>query len=203
MNTKNRYAVCFVLLGECAEWEVSLLASALRNGIGQTPETPRWQVRWLTPNGAPVRSLSGMQLAADGDLTALPDNCAALILAGGTGWQSPQALPCVSLVAEARRCGIPVGGICAATLFLAAHGFLNDVYHTGNTPELMKQWGSDRYTGATRYVERQAVSDGGIITANGTAILEFARKWLFQLEAGTPEQIDTFVNWHKNGFYPA
>ena len=53
----------------------------------------------------------------------------------------------------------------------------------------MCEWGGDRYTGASRYEERQAVCDGGIVTANGSADLEFTRLCLLALGADTPERI--------------
>ena len=117
-------------------------------------------------------------------------------------WRSPEAEQVAPLVARALERGLPVGAICNATLFLAAHGFLNTVRHTGNTVRLMKEWGGERYTGESRYEERQAVSDGGIVTANGTGYLEFTRAYLLALGADTPEAIETSYRFNKQGFYP-
>ena len=158
--------IAVVLLADFADWEVARLAPALRAGVMPGREGA-YDVIYLAPGAKPVRSLGGLCVVPDGDLSALPAGCAGLILAGGMAWRTPEAEQVAPLVEEALRRGLTVGAICNATLFLAAHGFLNDVRHTGNTAELMCEWGGDRYTGASRYEERQAVCDGGIVTANG------------------------------------
>ena len=55
-------------------------------------------------------------------------------------------------------------------------------------------------TNAAGYINRQAVSDGRIVTANGSATLEFAREMLLLLNADTPEAIDMFYRFNKDGF---
>ncbi len=193
--------VLIVLLDEFADWEVSFLAPALRMGVMPGCEG-HFEVAYAAPHRRSVRSLGGLRVQPERDLAALPDDCAGLILAGGTGWQSPEAEQVAPLVAEALGRGLLVGAICNATLFLAAHGFLNDVRHTGNTAQMMKEWGGARYTGEARYEERQAVSDGGIVTANGTGYLEFTRACLLGLGAATTEAIEASYRFNKQGFYP-
>lgn len=201
----EKQEVIIVLLEEFADWEAAHLAPALRSGIAVGPELSpgRYDVKYLTPDGRSVRSLGGMRVEADYDASRLPERCAGLVLAGGMGWQSPEAERIVPLVEQAIARRIPVGAICNATLFLAAHGFLNDVRHTGNTAEMMEQWGGSRYTGRSLYEERQAVSDRSIVTANGTGYAEFARELLRLLDADTEERIAAFYHFTKNGFYPA
>lgn len=189
-----------VLLNGFADWEAAFLATALRGGL-YPGDGGHFGVRYMTPDGQAVESLGGMRVLPDCDASALPDGCAGVVLVGGTGWQSPEAELIVPIVAEARRRGIPVGGICNATLFLAAHGFLDTVRHTGNTAEAMKQWGGGRYRGESLYEERQSVSDGGVVTANGTASLEFTRDYLHLLLPELHGQIDSWYMFYKNGFY--
>ncbi len=107
----------------------------------------------------------------------------------------------MTLVREARTRGLLVGAICNACAFLAAHGELNDIRHTGNTVEMLQAWGGERYTGAARYEERQAVRDGATVTANGSACLEFTRECLSALEADAPEAIEASYRFNKEGFY--
>lgn len=194
--------IVFVLLDEFADWEGAFLAPALTSGIVPVPsgDSP-YTVKYLTPDGSPVRSIGGMQVTPDYDASALPAQCAGLILIGGTQWQSPGAERIVPLVEEALTRGIPVGGICNASLFLGAHGFLNGIQHTGNTVEMLKKWGGARYTGENRYQERQAVRDGNIVTANGSGFLEFTRECLLALGVGTPEQVEAWYGFNKSGFY--
>ena len=192
--------VLFVILEQFADWEAAFLASALRSGV--MPGRPgSYRVKYASPKGKYVRSIGGMTVAPDCDTDVLPENCAALILVGGMSWQTPEAESIVPLVQEALSRKILVGGICNASAFLAAHGFLNGIKHTGNTVELLGEWGGANYTSAALYEERQAVRDKNIVTANGTGYLEFTRECLSWLEADTPERIAASYDFNKHGFY--
>lgn len=123
------------------------------------------------------------------------------MLIGGFGWLDEQeADKVVPIVRHAIEKGIIVGAICNATSFLAKHGFLNDIKHTGNGLQQLQLWGGDNYTNKTGYMNEQAVSDNRIVTANGTGYLEFAKELLLLLENDTPEQIDMFYRFNKVGF---
>ncbi len=191
--------ILFVLLDRFADWEAAFPAAALRGGLLPGREG-RYETCYAAPGGAEVRSIGGLTVRPDRDLSALPADCAGVILVGGMSWQSPEAGQVPPLVQEARSRGLLVGAICNACAFLAAQGLLNEVRHTGNTIEQLKAWGGPNYTGEERYEERQAVLDGGIATANGSAALEFARVCLTALEADTKEAIDAFYHFHKKGF---
>ena len=58
---------------------------------------------------------------------------------------------------EALARGSVVGAICNAVSFMAAHGFLNGVRHTGNSLGMLQMWGGANYTGEERYEERDAL----------------------------------------------
>lgn len=191
--------ILFVLLEHFADWEASFLAAALRGRLRPGREGC-CETCYAAPDGAEVRSIGGLTVRPDRDLSALPADCAGVILIGGMSWQSPEAGQVLPLVREARSRGLLVGAICNACAFLAVHGILNEVRHTGNTVEQLKAWGGPNYTGEARYEERQAVFDGGIATANGSAALEFARVCLTALEADAKEAIDAFYLFHKKGF---
>ena len=83
---------------------------------------------------------------------------------------------------------------------MAKCGFLNSVRHTGNGLEQLQTWGSGNYTNPAGYVNAQAVSDRRIVTANGSATLEFARELLLLLENDTPERIEMYYQFNKQGF---
>lgn len=191
--------VLFILLDEFADWEAAFLATALRAGV-MPGRAGSYRVKYAAPRGKYVRSIGGMTVAPDCDTSRLPDDCAGLVLVGGMSWQKSEAEEIVPLVGEALSRGVLVGAICNASAFLAAHGFLNDVRHTGNTLEMLQAWGGDRYTGSALYEERQAVRDGNIVTANGSGYLEFTRECLLRLEADTPESIAASYAFNKQGF---
>ena len=94
---------------------------------------------------------------------------------------------------------MPLGAICDACRFLAGMGVLNNVKHTGNGASELNEAG-DGYKNPQGFVAEQAVRDKGIITANGTAALEFARALC--LELGINEkQIETWYTFYKRGFF--
>ena len=188
--------VLLVLLDEYSDWESAFLAGGLRAGGRYVP-------RVVGPTREAVVSMGGFRTLPDYDLETLPKDYAAVVLIGGTGWQSKEAERVVELVRSARERGKVVGGICNGASFMAAHGFLNDVRHTGNTLERLEEWGGERYTNRAGYVERQAVVDGGMVTANGTGYLEFARELLLLLEADEPERIEADYTFQKRGLYTA
>lgn len=83
---------------------------------------------------------------------------------------------------------------------MAKCGLLNKVKHTGNGLDQLKLWGGDNYTNPDGYIHAQAVSDGNIVTANGSATLEFAKELLSLLENDTPERIEMYYQFNKQGF---
>lgn len=191
--------VIFVLLDQYADWEGAFLASALNTGVLPGGTTP-YAARTLSPSAEGVGSLGGFRTVTDYTFDAMPEEWAALVLVGGMQWASPEAEKVAPIVEKTLRSGGVVGAICNAASFMASHGFLNDVKHTGNTVEQLKSWGGDRYTNEAGYVEAQAVSDGRIVTANGSGYLEFTREMLSVLKADTPENIAASYDFNKYGF---
>lgn len=106
----------------------------------------------------------------------------------------------VPIVSKAIDSGKIVGAICNAASFMAKHGFLNAIAHTGNGQDQLRLWGGDNYTNSAMYRHQQAVSDRRIVTANGSATLEFAKELLLLLENDTPERIEMFYQFNKQGF---
>ena len=148
-----------------------------------------------------VRSCSGFHTLPDYSFDTMPDYYAALVLIGGFGWLDEQeANKVVPIVNHAKENGIIIGAICNAASFLAKHGFLNNIKHTGNGLEQLQSWGDNNYTNAAGYINEQAVSDHRVVTANGSGYLEFAKELLILLENDTTEQIERFYRFKKEGF---
>lgn len=198
-NTEKKIVLLF-LMDQFADWEAAYLAPAL---AGENPEASRYEARTVTVQGTPVRSCGNLLVQPDYSLETVPNDYAALILVGGMQWQSETAKKILPLVEKTVQENKILGAICNASLFLGAHGYLNSVQHTGNTKDEIKRWAGTTYTNEEAYLEKQAVRDRNIITANGTASLEFTREILLALQADSQEQIQRFYNFHKKGFYPA
>lgn len=191
--------VLFFILDGYADWEGSFLSVCLNTGV-----IPGSEIKYITkvvaPTLDPVSSIGGFRTLPDYSFQTMPTDYAALILVGGMSWQSPEAEQIVPIVQKALDQNKIVGAICNASLFMGKHGFLNNVKHTSNTLPVLKQWGGDKYTNEKNYVEKQAVGDKNIVTANGTGYIEFTKELLLLLKADTPERIEEACDYYKNGF---
>ncbi len=95
------------------------------------------------------------------------------MVVGGTIWETDDAPDVGVLLNAQHKRGAVVAGICGGTLALGRAGLLNGVSHTSNDPDFLGR-NADGYAGSARYQESAAaVSDGGVITAPGTAPVSF------------------------------
>ena len=152
MNEKTK-KVLFVLLNEYTDWEGAFLSTALHVGVIPGSEI-KYRVHTVAPTLDAVCSIGGLKTLPDYSFENMPKDYAALVLIGGNRWDSPEAELVAPLVQEALDKGKIVGAICNGASFLCAHGFLNNVKHTGNGLDQLKQWGGERYTKRNRICER-------------------------------------------------
>ncbi len=193
--------VLYLLLPDFAAHEIVFLSEAIACNEQSIKTAPKYINKVVAPTMEPVRSCDGFRLLPDYTFDTMPDDYAALVLIGGFGWLNAEVdSRVVPIVRRAVESGKIVGAICNAASFLAKHGFLNGIRHTGNGLEQLKLWGGANYTNAAMYVHEQVVSDRRIVTANGSATLEFARELLLLLENDTPERIGMYYRFHKQGF---
>lgn len=191
--------ILYILLPDYAAHEAVYLTEAIASDEFAMKENPKYVNRVVAPTLEPVRSIGGFRTMPDYSFDTIPDDYAAVVLIGGYGWSTPVAERVVSIVRHAVESGRIVGAICNGASFLAKHGFLNSVRHTGNGLEQLRLWGGDNYVNADGYIHAQAVSDRKIVTANGSATLEFARELLQLLENDTPERIEMYYQFNKQG----
>ncbi|EMB66459.1 type 1 glutamine amidotransferase family protein [Streptococcus mutans] len=177
-----------------ADWEPAYVCSELNR-----QDSP-FQIKTISLDKQPKKSMGGFCVMPDYDISNYPKKFKLLIIPGGDSWLAGENTDILPVVDYAARQQIPIAAICAATSFLAENAYLDHVKHTGNTLEFMKK-GAPSYRGEDFYVEEQAVSDGGIVTANGTAALEFAREIFFLLHVKNPQEIEDWYHFNKVGFY--
>lgn len=187
--------ILFVILDEFAEWEATPAA------INQTDG---FCVKTASITKKPVKSIGGFTVIPDYTLSDCKDkNFYGLILIGGKSWRTNMASQVTAIVNEAMRKNILVAGICDASVYLGAIGLLNDLEHTSNTLEDMQGYIGEKYSGAKYYKKQQAVRSKNIITANGTASLEFAKEVLLGLNAMLPQEVEQWYRFYKFGYYEA
>lgn len=192
--------ILYFLLPDFAGHEMVYLAQAISSDDFALKERPKYANKVVAPTLEPVKAIGGFSIIPNYSFDTMPDDYAMLVLIGGFGWSTPVADKVAPFVKSAIERGKAVGAICNAAAFMAKHGFLNDVSHTGNGMEQLKLWGGENYTNPGMYRHQQAVSDKNIVTANGSASLEFAKEILLLLENDTPERIDMYYNFNKLGY---
>ncbi len=192
--------ILYIFFPDYAAHETVYISQAVASDEFALKEHPKYVNKVVAPTLEPVRSIGGFRTLPDYSFGTMPDDYAALVLIGGFGWSTPVADRVVPIVRQALEKGRIVGAICNAASFMAKCGFLNAVKHTGNGLEQLKLWGGDHYTNPIGYIHAQAVSDKNIVTANGSAALEFAKELLLLLENDTPERIEMYYRFNKKGF---
>ena len=190
--------ILFVILPLYADWEAAYISSAITM-LGQG----RYDIKTVSISKDYVTSVGGFRVKPDYEMKSAPNDYEAVILIGGMTWREEHAQQVKPLVEDCLQKGKILGGICDASAFLGTIGVLNDVIHTSNDLTDLKQWAGDNYTGEAKYLAKQAVRDKNIITANGTAPMEFAKEILFALNVADEETIVDWYNFHKLGFYTA
>ncbi|MDN3247008.1 DJ-1/PfpI family protein [Streptomyces sp. ZSW22] len=150
-------------------------------------------VRTVAPTAASVTSVGGLRVQPDLALADLrPADSSLLILPGADLWDAGDDLAPFARAARAfLDAGVPVAAICGATAGLAREGLLDDRAHTGAVSFYLAATG---YAGGERYVDADAVTDRGLITAGPTEPVAFAREILGLLGVYEGEVLDA---WYR------
>ena len=192
--------ILYVLLPDFASHEMVYLMEAISSDDTQLKANPKYVNKIVAPTMESVMAIGGFRVLPDYSFENMPEDFAALVLIGGYGWLTPSADNVIPIVRKALDNGRIVGAICNGASFMAKHGFLNGVKHTGNGIEQLRLWGAANYTNSEDYIHEQSVSDGNIVTANGSGVLEFTKELLLLLENDTPERIEMYYQFNKQGF---
>lgn len=181
-----------------ADWEASYVNAELNKpGTG-------FQVQTIAIDKNPKVSMGGLNVLPDYSLQdfSFKLEFIMLIIPGGTGWREKKNHQVEKLVSFCFEDNIPVAAICDATTFLGNYGFLDQHKHTDNSLPYLKE-GAPNYRGDEKYIDEQSVSDGCLITANGSGALEFSRDILNKLDVlkgkGLEEWFITrhLIRWSK------
>lgn len=185
------------VLDTLADWEPGFLTAELNTGRMFKEPGTRVPVRTVGLSREPVTTMGGLRIQPDVTLDEVtPADAAVLILPGAETWHEPQYAPVLAKAREFLPAGVPVAAICGATIALADAGMLDDRRHTSNNLEVLKEY-SPGYHGAELYVDEPAVTDGDLITATGTAPLDFARQVLARLDVMSPEALESWYQLYK------
>jgi transcriptional regulator GlxA family with amidase domain len=151
-----------------SDWEPALAIA----GLQQFTDV---EVNTFSIDGLPVRSMGNVQVTPDLSIQDLPrDKIALLLLPGGSAWDESKNKEILPLITDLVNDEVPVAAICGATSFLAQHQFLDNRRHTSNHLEMYLRKMAPTYHGDQYYLKEHCVTDGNLITANGTATVQFA-----------------------------
>lgn len=148
-----------------ADWETTML-----NAVARTYYMV--ETLYATPDGKPVTSSGGMKVTPDMAADAVkPEDFDAVIVCGGTAWQSANPPDVSALLHATRDKGVLLGLICDGTVAAARAGILDDVRHTSNGAGYLDSTG---YKGTALYRDTAAaVTDHRVVTAPGTSPVAF------------------------------
>lgn len=179
-----------------ADWESAYVCSELN-----ASET-EYAIKTISLDKKPKTSMGGFCVLPGYSVDDFPADFGMLILIGGYAWMKQLNNAVLPVVEYAIKKHIPIGAICNAANFMAENGYLDQIGHSGNTLEFMKTQ-APHYKGDQNFVQKQAVCDSGIITANGSASLEFAKEILLLLKVKSEFEVFKWYNENKYGFYLA
>ena len=186
--------VLLVLTDEWADWEASHAIVGVNDSLA-------YVVKTIAIDKNPKTSIGGLRTEIDYEFENYHhfDNLAMVILTGSFSWNEKKHDVVADFIKKVVDANIPIAAICGGTRFLAKHGFLNNVKHTGNSLKYFKEILKDeqKYTGQDFFVATQIMSDGGIITAVDTASVEFAYEIFKTLAVDEREDIDEWYNKFK------
>lgn len=192
----ERRKILYVLLEEWADFEWSFISTALHF------YKDKFENITVGISKDVVNSIGGLKVVPDYDLTEASNlDFDTLILIGGNKWKETKCQQLDDFVKKCAAAGKTVAAICNASSYLASIGLLNDVDHTTNNLEETKQWAQSSYTNESSYKQQQCVTSKNIITANGSASLEFARDVMLKLGDIPEEGIMWWYNFNKNGLW--
>ncbi|AOM41437.1 type 1 glutamine amidotransferase family protein [Xenorhabdus hominickii] len=181
----------FFLLEDYADWESAYLSSRLN--IHE-----EWSVETASLEQGTCKSIGGFETVINYSLETLTHHIDLFVLIGGNSWniENDQLKNLISTYLDA---GVTVGAICGAVDFLAKNGLLNDFKHTGNSQSLWKEY--REYQNPENFITEQVVTDRNLITANGTASIEFSEHVLKALCIENTQKIEREHELLKIGYY--
>jgi putative intracellular protease/amidase len=186
------------ILDTMSDWETGYLIAELNTGRYFKKDTEKYSVKTVSLSKEPVKTMGGLYILPDISIEALsPENTDLLILPGGETWMELIHLPILAKTEECLKSGIPVAAICGATIALAKAGLLNNCYHTSNDLNYLKSICPD-YSGEALYRNEPATTDGNLITASGTAPLEFTYETLKLLDVFSEGSLEAWYNLNKS-----
>ena len=183
-----------------ADWEISYVTPHIQ-------KSEKYDLATVSLSEQNVTSMGGLQVISNYKLSDIDyENMAMFILPGGDAWERKELreiIPIIQLLVQKK---IPIAAICGATTLLADMKLLDSIKHTSNTKDYLIKFcpnykGQDNYEGEENYLNPTAITDSNIITASGTAPIEFAREIFKLLKIYDEPTIEKWYQLFKHGIW--
>ena len=178
-----------------ADWEAAFAVAAIQNPQFQL-NAGCFRVTTAARFHAPIRTMGGVRILPDMTIDEVtPFDSSLLILPGGDSWEHGSNLEALERAHAFVDEGVPVAAICSATLALARTGLLDSRLHTSNSAAYLASSG---YHGARHYCDVPAITDRNVITAAGTAPVEFAYEISRLLNLQLNSHLNTWYSLYRH-----
>ena len=179
-----------------SDWEAGYAIAGINNP--QFQRNPgSYRIRSVALRRTPIVSMGGICIQPDLALEELsPTDSAMFIIPGGSAWDEGKNAQAIEVARIFLDSGIPVAAICGATAGLARGGLLDTRRHTSNSREYLA---ATNYLGAELYEDASALTDNDLITAPGTAPVDFAYHIFKRLDIYTAPVLEAWYGLFKKG----
>jgi len=190
----NKKKIVVFLFNGFSDWEIGYLTPEIR-------KSKEFDLVYFSADGSPVTSMGGLRILPDVSLAEInAEDVYMMILPGGTDWEKEEKSEIDNMTKTLFDKRRTIAAICAATIYLAKQGLLDNLKHTSNDLTYLKQM-APHYAGESNYINLPAVSDEHMITANGTAPVEFAREIFESIKLFPKPDIEKWFQLFKNGVW--
>jgi putative intracellular protease/amidase len=190
----NKESVYVFIFDGFSDWEIAYLTPELN-------KSEKTNLNYFSIDGSPVKSGGGLTILPHCSIKQIDsNNVSLLVLPGGSAWEDGSMNEIGRLVDELNIANKTIAAICGATLLLARKGYLDNVKHTSNALDYVRNFTAD-YRGADKYLNELAVTDKNLITANGIAPVEFAREIFRNVQLFDEKAIEKWFQLFKNGIW--
>lgn len=177
-----------------SDWEIAYLAPELN-------KSKNHDLIYVSESGNSVKSMGGLQVKPNCSLNAINiEEVELLILPGGEVWEKENPVGIQKFLKIVYNSKKSIAAICAATTFLGKSGMLDDLMHTSNDLNYLKEIARE-YKGENYYQNTLAITDKNIITANGIAPIEFAVEVFRKVNLYDDKTIEKWFQLFKNGIW--
>ena len=183
------------VLDTLADWEIAFLTAEINSGRYCRKDIAKPEIIKVGNTLSAIHTMGGIQIMPDIDVDAMNiKNGDFVILPGADTWQNGNNQKIIDKIKG--NSGITIAAICGATMALADNGMLDNIRHTSNGKGFLEMF-CKNYRGANLYEDKPATVDTNIITASGTAPLEFTYEVLQKMNVMNPDALNAWYNFYS------